>query len=149
MTIRQDVLARDPFNASDEDFDNAVILANAAGRKDDHAKPRMDLIAPEAMVALARVLTFGAEKYAPRNWEKGMDWGRVYAAAQRHMWAWLAGEDNDPETGLSHMAHAMCCLMFLIAYQARGTGRDDRPRIGAEVSASTVPSAIIGAVGEP
>jgi len=57
-----------------------------------------------------------------------MKWGRPYAALRRHMAAWWSGEDNDPETGLSHLSHAACCLAFLVAYEARGVGNDDRPQ---------------------
>jgi hypothetical protein len=73
------------------------------------------------------VLEFGAAKYGPRNWEKGMAWHRPYSAAMRHLWAWWMGEDRDQETGLSHLAHALCCIMFLMAYVKRGGGTDDRP----------------------
>lgn len=99
----------------------------SAGRKDDSQKLPYHLIAPEVLESLAKVLAFGAEKYAVRNWEEGMDWSRVYSAMQRHMWAWWGGEDNDPETGFSHLAHAACCIMFLDAYERRGVGKDDRP----------------------
>ena len=94
--------------------------------KQDGGKPRMDLIAPEMMTALGEVLAFGAAKYAPRNWERGMSWGRCFGALMRHMWAWWRGEACDPETGFSHLWHASCCLMFLVAYEARGAGTDDR-----------------------
>lgn len=97
--------------------------------KQDGGKPRMDLIAPEIMTALGEVLAFGAAKYAERNWEKGMSWGRCFGALMRHLWAWWRGEACDPETGYSHLWHAACCLMFLIAYEARGVGADDR-RVG-------------------
>ena len=103
------------------------ILAAAEGRKDDSDKPRYDLIPPEAIDGLARVLTYGAAKYPPRNWENGMAWGRVFAAAMRHLWTWWWGEKCDAETGMSHLWHAQCCLAFLIAYEARQTGTDDRP----------------------
>jgi hypothetical protein len=96
------------------------------GYKADETKPRMDLIAPEIQTALAEILTFGAKKYADRNWEKGMKWGRCFGALMRHMWAWWAKEPADPETGKSHLWHAACCLMFLIAYEARNVGEDDR-----------------------
>lgn len=99
------------------------------GRKDDQAKPRMDLIAPEIHDALGHVLRFGADKYEARNWEKGMAWGRPFAALMRHMWAWWRGEAKDHETGFSHLWHAACCIMFLIAYEERGIGQDDRNRI--------------------
>lgn len=96
------------------------------GRKDDQAKPRHDLIPPELNDAVAHVLTFGAGKYGERNWEKGMRWGRPFAALMRHLWAWWRGERQDPETGMSHLWHAACCLTFLISYEARRIGVDDR-----------------------
>lgn len=96
------------------------------GVKFDADKPRYDLIPPELNEAVAQVLTFGAAKYAARNWEQGMNWGRAYAALQRHMNAFWAGEDNDPETGMPHTWHAGCCIAFLIAFEARGAGTDDR-----------------------
>lgn len=100
---------------------------NAEGRKDDTGKLPYDLIAPEFLAGTAEILAFGAAKYAPRNWEKGMAWSRPFSALMRHMWAWWAGEKLDPETGKSHLWHACCCLMFLVAYEQRSTGTDDRP----------------------
>lgn len=96
------------------------------GRKDDNGKPRYDLIAPEMLDEIAKVLALGAAKYAPRNWEQGMSWGRVFSAMMRHAWAWWRGEENDPETGLSHLSHLACNAMFLLAYSKRGAGADDR-----------------------
>ena len=99
-----------------------------SGHKDDHDKERMDLIPPEAVFALARVLTYGAAKYEDRNWEKGMAWSRPYAALMRHMLAWWGGEDKDPETRYSHLWHALCCVVFLVAYEEWGMDEfDDRP----------------------
>lgn len=100
---------------------------NAEGRKDDTGKVPYDLLAPEFLSGTAEILAFGAAKYAPRNWEKGMVWSRPFSAMMRHMWAWWAGEQTDPETGKSHLWHAACCVMFLVAYEQRKTGRDDRP----------------------
>lgn len=97
------------------------------GRKDDAAKVRMELLPPELIEATATVLTFGAKKYEDRNWEKGMKWGRVFGALMRHLWAWWRNEAADPETGYSHLWHAACCLAFLIAYEQRNVGEDDRP----------------------
>lgn len=95
-------------------------------RKHDAGKPRVGLIPPEYVMETAAVLTSGAEKYGADNWARGAEWSRYFDAAQRHLWAWRAGEDTDPETGRSHLAHASCCLAFLLAYQARGLGTDDR-----------------------
>lgn len=97
--------------------------------KYDQEKNRLELIPPELITEVGKILTFGAVKYSERNWELGMDWGRVYGALQRHLWAWWVGEDTDPETGESHLAHAACCIAFLIAYEQRGVGNDDRPRV--------------------
>ncbi|MDD2402326.1 MAG: DUF5664 domain-containing protein [Clostridia bacterium] len=95
--------------------------------KFDETKPRMDLIPAKPIFALARVLTFGAIKYGDRNWEVGMMWGRLFAAALRHLWAWWGGESKDPETGESHLAHALCCIVFLMEYEETHPGFDDRP----------------------
>lgn len=98
------------------------------GTKADEGKLPLDLLAYDALAGTARVLQFGAEKYAPRNWEKGIAYSRVFAALQRHITAWWQGEDTDPETGLSHLHHAGCCIMFLQAYHERDlTDLDDRP----------------------
>lgn len=97
-------------------------------RKDDTGKARFDLLPPGPTVDVVRVLTFGAAKYGERNWETGLSYGRVYAALQRHLFAWWSGEDLDAETGLSHLAHAGCCLTFLLEYVNHShAGQDDRP----------------------
>lgn len=113
-------------------------MAEELGRKDDGGKVRYDLLPPEFLEATATILTFGANKYADRNWEKGMKWGRVYGALMRHMWSWWGGVgpttnsflfgEVDPETKHSHLWHACCCLAFLVAYEERGVGEDDRAR---------------------
>jgi hypothetical protein len=95
--------------------------------KFDEGKPAYHLLPPELLEETARVLEYGAKKYAPRNWEAGMHWSRPFGALMRHMWAWWRGEATDPETGFSHLAHAACCIAFLLAYEARKIGGDDRP----------------------
>jgi hypothetical protein len=124
------------WNATAVDVQDETILALAAtaqpttnptGVKHDHGKPPYHLLAPEMLDGTARVLAFGADKYGARNWEAGMHWSRPFSAMMRHMWAWWSGDRADPETGMSHLWHAACCLMFLIAYEQRRTGVDDRP----------------------
>lgn len=97
------------------------------GVKFDEGKLRYSLIPPIFITAVASVLRFGANKYSDRNWEKGMNWSRPYDALQRHMLAWWDGEKTDPETGYSHLWHAACCLCFLIFYEHKKIGKDDRP----------------------
>lgn len=104
-----------------------------SGLKNDGEKVRWELVPPDAVNEVAKVLTFGAHKYADRNWEKGMEWSRVYGALQRHMAAWWGGEDTDSETGLSHLAHAGCCIMFLLSYEKRNVGLDDRHKLMSEL----------------
>lgn len=101
------------------------------GVKTDEGKLPFDLIAWDAMQGLAKVLQFGAKKYSRRNWENGIAYSRVFAAAQRHLASWFNGENIDSETSLPHIDHAMCCLMFLSAYEKRGQGEkcDDRPKL--------------------
>lgn len=84
------------------------------GIKYDIAKPMMDLIPPVMELEVAHVLSFGAQKYGPENWRQVPDLRRRYiAAAKRHINALQQGEERDPESGLHHAAHAVCCLMFL------------------------------------
>ena len=103
-----------------------LVESAKAGTKDDQSKLRMDLIPPEAIEALADALTFGSKKYGDRNWEKGMNWGRIFGALMRHLWAWWGGKDLDSETGKSHLWHALACLVFLVTYEERNIGKDDR-----------------------
>ena len=94
--------------------------------KADQNKMRYDLIPPSTLKALATILTFGAIKYGDRNWENGIVWGRVFAALMRHLWTWWQGEENDQESGESHLWHAQCNLSFLIEYRATHPELDDR-----------------------
>jgi len=103
--------------------------AHPTFQKHDAYKPRLDLVPPELLVGMGEVLAYGARKYSANNWAEGADWGRYYAALMRHMVAWWSGSDADPESGMSHLHHAACCLAFLTAYQERGLGHDDRPHI--------------------
>jgi hypothetical protein len=95
------------------------------GRKNDTGKDPWHLLPWDAVRAIVKVLAFGADKYSPRNWERGVAWSRPYAGLMRHMTA--EGERADPETGFSHLWHAGCCIIFLITYELRGLGHDDRP----------------------
>lgn len=85
------------------------------GKKYDTGKPMFSLIPPLAELEVAKVLTYGAEKYAPNNW-KYVDnaFDRYLSAARRHINMVQLGETHDPETGLHHYAHAICNLLFLL-----------------------------------
>jgi len=99
-------------------FDKAI--------KHDQDKPRMELLSPAWIEGVARVMAFGAKKYEDHNWRKGFKSSRVLGAALRHVFAYLGGEDLDPETGLSHLLHASCCLQFAYETQLVKPELDDR-----------------------
>jgi hypothetical protein len=94
--------------------------------KYDQDKLPMHLLSTEALEQIAAVLQFGAQKYDNHNWRKGFAWSRPLSAALRHILAFNRGEDRDPESNLSHLAHAACCLMFLIEFEKTHTELDDR-----------------------
>jgi hypothetical protein len=104
----------------------------AAGQKFDLSKTDLSLISPLALAYLSRVLDFGAKKYAPHNWRKGIDQSRLISAALRHILAYNAGENLDLETGLPHMAHAMCCCMFALEQSYTANNPDSRHKLSVE-----------------
>lgn len=113
------------MKGDDFDYENvdAVAVSQTAtvgGRKFDGDKLRYDLIPPLALEEMVKVLTFGAQKYEPDNWQKVPESKRRYfAAMNRHIWKWKMGEQLDPESGIHHLAHAMCCLYFLYEHDVK------------------------------
>lgn len=86
--------------------------------KFDKGKLRYDLVPPHAIKAIADVLTYGADKYAPNSWQTVSDGETRYTAAMmRHFEAYREGEELDPETGKSHLSHCLCNLTFLLWFQ--------------------------------
>lgn len=98
----------------------------AQGTKHDQGKAPLSLIPRAALVAEAQVLAFGKQKYDAWNWAKGMEWSRLLDAALRHITAYADGENNDVESSLNHLAHARCCLGFLLDYVESHPELDDR-----------------------
>lgn len=91
-------------------------------------KARWDLLPGDALSELVAVYTMGAEKYAARNWEKGLKWTNCFASMMRHSWKWMMGEDLDEESGLHHMAHVAWNALAIVAFfKRRRTDLDDRP----------------------
>ena len=93
--------------------------------KHDSDKVRTDLLPPAVLLEVAEVMTFGAKKYDDYNY-LGLQRSRLYGAALRHLWAWYLGEEEDAETGVSHLAHAMCCVVMLRHCELEDSGEDDR-----------------------
>ena len=91
------------------------VMQPEAGVKHDSGKPRFSLLPLKQIETVVAVLEFGARKYAPGNWQKVENpRDRYFDAAMRHVFAWRNGEKLDPETQLPHLAHAVCCLLFLM-----------------------------------
>lgn len=103
-------------------------MSNEGGKKADSGKAPCDLLSPMALLGTARVLEFGAKKYAPNNWRKGLAWSRIVGAIMRHLFAFMMGEDLDPETGLPHTDHLGCEIMFLQELYHTRKDLDDRYR---------------------
>ena len=99
------------------------------GLKFDQDKPRMELLPMEALREVSKVLTFGAKKYRANNWRSGLEYSRLYGAMLRHLTSFVEGEDTDPESQLSHIAHMVCGGLFLLTFiLEEREGLDDRPK---------------------
>lgn len=96
------------------------------GVKHDNGKARFDLIPPSPLFQVADVFTRGAQKYAARNWEKGILWGRIFSAMMRHAWNWWRGEKYDQEDGQHHLASVAWCALVLMEYETTHPELDDR-----------------------
>lgn len=102
------------------------------GIKYDDKKLDFSLLSPYAMIKLTQVLTYGKFKYDANNWRKGIVYTRLIAATFRHLYLWLAGADIDKDSateeheGLSHLACAMCSIMFLLEFSQTSQHLDDR-----------------------
>lgn len=103
-----------------------IMAAEEAGLRFDAGKSRVDLLPPDALLEVGHVNRVGAEKYAPRNWEKGMAWSKVIGPLMRHLFKWMAGETFDKETGQRHIAMVAWNALALLTYELRGIGEDDR-----------------------
>jgi hypothetical protein len=97
-----------------------------AGLKNDSGKPDLTLVSYELMVLLARVREFGNKKYERNNWKKGFKVTRSLAAALRHIFQFLSGETLDPESGLSHLGHAIASIEHAVYDMEHRPENDDR-----------------------
>lgn len=99
-------------------------------------KPSMQFVPPAAMIEEAVVMALGASKYGPFNWNDiPVDASTYYSAIMRHMLSWFAGEDKDPESGASHLAHVRACCGILIDANRSGNLIDDRPKCASAAAA--------------
>jgi hypothetical protein len=93
------------------------------GLKYDDGKLRWDLFPENALCEVAKVFTEGSNKYGERNWEKGIVYGRLYAASRRHLSAFIQGERID-EIGTHHLANAIVNLMMMLSFELDGRDKE-------------------------
>ena len=122
--LLEEILTNGP-KLSDEEV--RVIDPETGGQKGK--KPEEYALIPVGPLAeVARVYGFGASKYTDRNWEKGVAWNLSYSALQRHVNAFWSGEDNDPESGLSHLSHAVFHCFAMMEYSKTHPEKDNRQK---------------------
>ena len=93
--------------------------------KSDNKIP-LELLPIRALEEVAKTLAYGSEKYEEHNWRKGLGWSRCMGSCLRHIFLWMKGQDIDQESGLHHIAHAACNLLFIMEWVITDTGTDDR-----------------------
>ena len=102
-------------------------MTSATGGQKGAKLARYDLLPAEALREVAELYGIGAGKYEDRNWERGYDWSLSFAALNRHLWQFWAGEDLDAETGKAHMASVVFHALALLQYMEQHRAYDDRP----------------------
>lgn len=101
-------------------------LRNDPADNHDGGKLRYDLIPTYPLRELCRVYTFGTKKYADHNWRKGMAWSRALGSLERHVQAFKAGDDIDPESQCLHLAAIAFRAFQLMEYGKTHPELDDR-----------------------
>jgi Domain of unknown function (DUF5664) len=96
------------------------------GVKFDGDKPSMTSIPKEAMWEMGLALGYGKKKYGDGNYRNGMLVSRQLAAAVRHIYQHLAGQDKDEESGVSHIGHALASLAMAAYTLENHKNMDDR-----------------------
>lgn len=97
-----------------------------SGIRHNQGKLKWSLVSWAALTPMVEVLMFGAKKYAAHNWRKGLKYSEISESLQRHLNAFMEGEDDDPESKLNHLGHVLCNAMFLSYMYIFRKDLDDR-----------------------
>lgn len=117
-------------------LDGALPDTNPKSRYGVKKPATLSRIPATAIIAEGKVMTLGGIKYGPFNWRDNSVSAEIYVdAAIRHLMLWNAGEDNDDESGESHLAHVRACMGILIDALETGNLIDDRPKDEATIRA--------------
>lgn len=103
-----------------------VVEEKSTGTKNDSGKSRISLIPTDALVGMGNALKYGEQKYGTHNYRNGLAFSRLVDACLRHLSSWNEGENNDPESGLSHLDHALASLAMLKFMDVNRQDMDDR-----------------------
>ena len=106
------------------------------GDRHNKNKPKWSLVPQSALIPMVRVLEYGATKYAPHNWAKGLPITEICESLKRHLDAFMEGEDNDAESKLSHIGHIQCNALFLSWMMEHRLDLDDRHKYKVKVKSS-------------
>lgn len=101
-------------------------MMDGGGKKYDSEKPMMALLSPRGIEAEAQGMTYGSKKYGNHNWRNGIQVTRYISAALRHIFAFIRGEDIDPESGVAHLGLAKCNLGMALQTLEDHPHLDDR-----------------------
>lgn len=119
-----------------------------SGSRYNKGKPGLNLLPLDALREICKVYDFGASKYAPWNWAKGLSWSETQASLMRHLTDWSLGIDKDEESGLYHDIHIAWNAITLVAMRLRGIGKDDRYKLNT-VSDDVPRHTIEGNISDP
>lgn len=120
-----------PDNDNDESFCDRVLGEKSTNPKRAFGvrKPSAQFVPPVAIIEESVVMALGAAKYGAFNWQdEPVDATTYYSAAMRHLMQWFSGENDDSESGASHLAHVRACMAILLDAQVGGVLVDDRPK---------------------
>ena len=98
------------------------------GDRHNSGKLQWSLVSWKALAPMVQVLMFGAKKYSAWNWTKGLKYTEICESLLRHTHAFMEGEDDDPESKLTHVGHILCNAMFLSYMSLFKKDMDDRSR---------------------
>ena len=101
-------------------------MSEKLGDRFNEGKPRWSLVPQSTLIPMVRVLEFGAKKYGDYNWVKGLSIREICESLKRHLDAFMEGEDDDPESKLSHIGHIQCNAMFIAYMLEHRSDLDDR-----------------------
>ena len=125
--MRENTTIKKEINEEVNAFNRALIERDSPqALRYNQGKLQWSLVDFKSLEGMVQVLEMGAEKYDKHNWKKGMPITKVSESLMRHLFAFLNGEETDPESGLSHISHVMCNAMFIEYIMREKPQFDDR-----------------------